>query len=171
MNIKISEVFAGLSAQQLTALINILNKADEYSNETGTAQGELLDARLYEDMHPLSWQIQTSLELLARGGARLAGKEPGSVTLEERTFLQIVPRVEEVQSQLALLDSAALDQSGDKIVEIPVGPDATLKLSGNDYLLKFLLPNVYFHLSTTYDILRMSGVPLGKRDFLGPISA
>ena len=170
MTIKISEVFHGLSAQQLPALINILNKADEHARETNAEQGELLDARLYEDMHPLSWQIQTSLELLVRGGARLADIEPGSVTLDEREFLQIVPRVEEVRSQLMQLDSAALDQSGDKIVEIPVGPDATLKLSGNDYLLKFLLPNFYFHLSTAYDILRMHGVPLGKRDFLGPIT-
>ena len=170
MTIKISEVFHGLNTQQLVALINILNKAGEYAKETGTDQGELLDARLTEDMHPLSWQIQTALELLVRGGARLVGLEPGSVLLEEREFSKLVPRVKEIQSQLSQMDSNILDEIGDKIFEIPAGPDTTISLSGNDYVLKFLLPNFYFHLSTAYDILRMRGVPLGKRDFLGPIT-
>ena len=170
MTIKISEVFHGLNTQQLAALIIILNKAGEYAKETGTEQGELLDARLSEDMHPLSWQIQTCLELLVRGGARLVGLEPGSVLLEEREFSKLVPRVKEIQSQLTQMDSNILDKIGDKIFEIPAGPDTTISLSGNDYVLKFLLPNFYFHLSTAYDILRMRGVPLGKRDFLGPIT-
>jgi hypothetical protein len=170
MTIKISEVFHGLNTQQLTALINILNKADAHAKETGADQGELLDARITEDMHPLSWQIQTSLELLVRGGARLVGLEPGSVSLEEREFSKLVPRVKEIQAQLTKMDSNVLDQIGDKIFEIPAGPDTIISLSGNDYVLKFLLPNFYFHLSTAYDILRMRGVPLSKRDFLGPIT-
>lgn len=170
MTIKISEVFHGLNTQQLAALINILNKAGEHAKETGSDQGELLDARLTEDMHPLSWQIQTALELLVRGGARLVGLEPGSVLLEEREFSKLVLRVKEIQAQLTQMDSNILDQIGDKIFEIPAGPDTTISLSGNDYVLKFLLPNFYFHLSTAYDILRMRGVPLGKRDFLGPIT-
>jgi hypothetical protein len=171
MTIKISEIFRGLDTQQLAALIIILNKAGEYAKKSGTDQGELLDACLTEDMHPLSWQIQTALELLVRGGARLVGLEPGSVSLEEREFSKLVPRVKEIQSQLKQMDSTILDQIGDKIFEIPAGPDTTISLSGNDYVLKFLLPNFYFHLSTAYDILRMRGVPLGKRDFLGPITA
>lgn len=170
MTIKISDVFHGLDAQQLSALIIILNKADEHARETCIEQGDLLDSRITEDMHPLSWQIQTSLELLVRGGARLTGLEPGSVLLEEREFSKLVPRVEEIQSQLKQFDANTLDQAGDKIFEIPVGPEASISLTGNDYVLKFLLPNFYFHLSTAYDILRMHGVPLGKRDFLGPIT-
>lgn len=75
MTINISDVFNGLVSQQLPALITILTKAKEYAAESGTEDKIFLETRLIDDMHPLSWQIQTTLELLLRGVARLTGAE------------------------------------------------------------------------------------------------
>jgi len=121
-------------------------------------------------MHPLMWQFQTSLELSLRGLARLSGTEPPEVSLEGLDFDGIIDKVNEVKSILDKRDSEVLNQSEEKVFEIPAGPDTTISLSGKDYLLKFLLPNFYFHMTTAYALLRMRGVPLGKRDFLGPVS-
>ena len=170
MSINISEVFQSIAEQQIPALIAILTKAGKFAAETGAKDSSLLAARLSPDMHPLSWQIQTTLELLGRGVARLSGDEPVSLALEESKFSELISRVEEVRDDLSKLDTVALDQSAEKVFEIPLGPDSSLSLSGTDYVMKFMLPNFYFHLTTTYDLLRMSGVPLGKLDFMGPVA-
>jgi len=166
---QISHVFDGLTSQQLSALINILNAAKKFAEESNTDHKQLLAARLYEDMHPLSWQLQTTVELIVRAADRLTMQEPTSLVLEEDNFDELIARVEQIKDTLLELDKAALDQSVDTVIEIPVGPEASLSLTGQDYVLKFLLPNVYFHLTTAYDLLRMQGVPLGKRDYMGPI--
>ena len=169
MSIKISDIFKGLTEQQLPALVTILTKAKDYAVESGIDDKSLLDTRLYEDMHPLSWQIQTTLELLLRGSARISGGEPEGLELQENDFAGLINRVEAIKLELEELDGATLDKNAQTVFKLPIGPEAFLELSGNDYVIKFLLPNVYFHLTTTYDLLRMKGVPLGKRDYVGPI--
>ncbi|NND00502.1 MAG: DUF1993 domain-containing protein [Gammaproteobacteria bacterium] len=166
---KISTVFQAIINQQLPALIIILDKANTFASDSGTSDETLLAARLHPDMHPLSWQIQTTLELLLRSLARLSGREPESLLLDEKSFVALIDRVKKIRSDLASQNLTELDASADHTIQLPIGPEQTLTLSGQDYLLKFLLPNFYFHLTTTYDILRMSGVPLGKRDYMGPI--
>ena len=168
MSLVISDVFDGLFAQQIPALITVLKKGQAHAAESGVDEASLLGARLIDDMHPMIWQVQTSLELVMRGAARLCKDEPPTLSLDYDNFADLIVAVEQVLAELKTLDNAKLDQSADTIFEIPVGPEATLSLSGKDYVLKFLLPNLYFHLTTTYALLRMNGVQLGKRDFMGP---
>lgn len=168
MTITVSEVFNGLVSQQLPALVNILTKAKDFAKESGTSDANLLATRLHEDMHPLSWQLQTTVELIQRGADRLTNQDPSNLVLDENNFDDLISRIENITSEFAKLDSAALDQSANVEFKIPVGPEAHLTLTGRDYVLKFLLPNFYFHLTTTYDLLRMKGVPVGKRDYMGP---
>ena len=67
----------------------------------------------------------------------------------------------------ALLTSiSAKDSKLDETTRIDLGPGAYLELPGQAYIHDFLMPNFYFHLVTAYDILRMSGVPIGKRDYM-----
>jgi len=167
VSISISEVIHSLATQQLHGLILVLKKAKEYSTESGTDYTTLLAARLHPDMHPLSWQLSTTLELLLRGTARLCHAETVGLTLEENNFDNLIKRIENIQQELLALDSTPLDQSESETFEVPVGPDSFLPMTGKEYLLKFVLPNFYFHLTTSYDLLRMSGVPVGKRDYLG----
>lgn len=168
MSIQVSEVFKGLTEQQIPALIGMLQKAQEFAAEKGLSEKDLLETRLVEDMHPLLWQIQTTLEITLRGATRLLEQELASVELKEDTIAGVIERVKGVQAELQQLDYAVIDASVDKIFEIPAGPDVTFSLSGRDYVLKFLLPNIYFHLTTSYALLRKEGVNVGKRDFLGP---
>jgi hypothetical protein len=167
MSISVSDVVNGLATQQVNGLILVLKKAKEYSAEAGTGYVSLMGARLHPDMHPLSWQVNSTLEILLRGTARLSNAEVIGLNLEEDDFDGLIASVESIQQELLALDSALLDQSETNTFDVPIGPDATMPMTGKDYLLKFVLPNFYFHLTTSYDLLRMSGVPVGKRDYMG----
>jgi hypothetical protein len=167
MSISISEVMTGLATQQVQGLILVLKKAKEYVAESDSDFASLSAARLHPEMHPLAWQVSTTMEILIRGSARLSGAEVVSLTLDESNFDDLISRIEGLQQQLLALDSALLDQSGEQKFDIPIGPTATMPMTGKEYLLQFVLPNFYFHLTTSYDLLRMSGVDVGKRDYLG----
>ena len=166
MSISISEVMTGLATQQVQGLILVLQKAKEYAAESDADFASLSAARLHPEMHPLAWQVSTTMEILIRGSARLSGAEVMGLTLDESNFDDLISRIEGLQQQLLALDSALLDQSEEQKFDIPIGPTATMPMTGKEYLLKFVLPNFYFHLTTSYDLLRMSGVDVGKRDYL-----
>lgn len=167
MSIRVSDVINGLATQQVNGLILVLKKAKEYSAESGTDYASLLAARVHPDMHPLSWQVNSTLEILLRGTARLCKTEVIGLKLADDNFDGLIAKVESIQQDLLALDAALLDQSEAETFDVPIGPDATMPMTGKAYLLKFLLPNFYFHLTTSYDLLRMSGVPVGKRDYMG----
>jgi len=167
VSISISDVMNGLATQQVHGLILVLKKAKEYAEESNTDAATLLAARLHPDMHPLSWQLKATMETLTRGSARLNHAEVIDLTLDEADFDGLIARIEGLQQELLVLDSALLDQSEAESFDVPIGPGATMPMTGKEYLLKFVLPNFYFHLTTSYDLLRMSGVAVGKRDYLG----
>jgi hypothetical protein len=167
VSISISDVINGLASQQVRGLILVLKKAKAYAAESDTDFATLLAARLHPEMHPLSWQLSTTMEILIRGSARLTHAEVIDLTLDEANFDDLIARIESLQQALLAIDSTLLDQSELENFEIPVGPTATMPMTGKEYVLKFVLPNFYFHLTTSYDLVRMSGVDVGKRDFLG----
>jgi hypothetical protein len=169
VSISVSDVINGLAKQQVHGLILILKKAQEHAEESGTDYATLLAARLHLEMHPLSWQLNATLEILVRGSARLRRAEVIGLTLDEdeTDFDGLIARIEGLQQELLGLDSALLDQSEAETFDVPAGPGVLLPMTGKEYVLKFLLPNFYFHLTTSYDLLRMSGVAVGKRDYLG----
>lgn len=167
MSINISEVISGLATRQLKGLILVLQKANQHATESGIDHATLLGARLYPDMYPLSQQINTAMELLLRGVARLTGKEVIGLNLEDDNFSDLIAKIEGFQQDLLAFDNALLNQSEDKMFDVPIGVDGSIPMIGKEYVLRFLLPNFYFHLTTAYDLLRMSGVPLGKRDYMG----
>jgi len=167
MSIRISDVVSGLATQQIHGLILVLKKSQEFSSQSANTDADLLATRLHPDMHPLSWQLNTTLELLVRGTARLSGAEVINLDLDEDNFRDLIKRIETIQQELLALDPVVLDRSEAQTYDIPAGPDTIIPMTGKEYVLKFLLPNFYFHMTTSYDLLRMSGVPLGKRDYLG----
>lgn len=168
MTMQISTIFSGIKAQQLPVLLGILSKAKEYAEQEGISEAELLAARLTDDMHPLQWQVQATLQLALRGATRLAGEQPEDLTVDVDNFGALIVLVEQVLARIEQFSDDVLNQHATTVLEIPMGTDLTIPMSGQDYALKFVVPNFYFHLTTTYNLLRKNGVPLGKRDFLGP---
>lgn len=127
----------------------------------------LTGARLYPDMFPFSRQVQIACDMVKGGAARLAGVEPPPRADTEKSFAELKERIDWTAAFLRRFDAEQIDGSEDRPIVIRT-PFGELHFTGQRYLLGFVLPNLYFHSTTAYNLLRHSGVELGKRDFLGP---
>jgi hypothetical protein len=152
----------------LRNLIAILQKGAAHAEARKIDPSVLVTARLFPDMFPLSRQVQIASDQGKGGTARLAGLEPPKYEDNETSFPQLVARVEKT---IVFMDTVRPDQidgsEGRKITLVAGGN--TLNFLGLPYLTQFVLPNLYFHSTTAYNILRHNGVELGKLDFLGSI--
>jgi len=126
----------------------------------------LLNARLFPDMYPLTRQVQIATDMSKGAAARLAGLEIPKYEDNETTFAELQARIAKTIAFLDTIKPAQLEGSEARAVVISVRK-IDLKFTGQDYLLKWVNPNVYFHVTTAYNILRHNGVELGKQDFLG----
>jgi len=150
----------------LSILAAFLKKAEDYANEKQIPHSELLNARLVDDMAALPFQIQRVSDTAKGAAVRVGGAE--SVVMEdiETTFEDLQTRISRTIDFLNRVDKGAFE--GKETAEVVMklrGEDR--KFTGETYLLKFALPNFYFHVTTAYAILRHKGVPVGKMDFLG----
>ena len=126
----------------------------------------LLNARLYPDMHPFSRQIKIATNTATGVAARLAGQEPPVLGHDEVSVDAVKARIAAAIAYLQTLDEGALAGAEERTIEI-TRQDQTVTWVGRDYLFNYGLPNLYFHVTTAYALLRHNGVPVGKRDFLG----
>jgi len=134
--------------------------------ERNIAPDVLLHTRITPDMFPLIRQVQIATDMAKGAGARLAGVEPPKMEDNETTFEELQTRIATVIAQLQAYTPAQIDGSEDRTVLLKTrGGEQSFR--GQDYLLGFVLPNVYFHITTAYAILRGVGVVLGKTDFIG----
>jgi hypothetical protein len=152
--------------RSLKNLAAILEKSAGHAEARKIEPSVLLNSRLYPDMFPLSRQVQIASDMARRGAARLAGLEAPPIEDNETTFTELIARLHKTTAYLETLTPAQIDGSEEKLISLRVG-DNTLNFEGLPYLLYFVLPNVYFHVTTAYDILRHCGVELSKLDFLG----
>ena len=153
----------------LTALSGVLDKAQAFATAKKVDPSVLLGARLYPDMFALTRQVQIAGDLAKNGMARLAGIEPPRYEDNETTIDQLKARLAKTVAFLKTLDLSKIDGSGDREITFPLGPNNKGHMKGDDYLNHFVLPNVYFHMTAAYAILRHNGVEIGKQDFLGAI--
>jgi hypothetical protein len=151
----------------LSNLASILKKGEEYADEKKVEHQVLLNSRLFVDMYPLTRQVQIATDMSKGAGARLAAIEIPKYEDNETSFAELQARIAKT---IAFLDSIKPEQlEGAEVRDIIITIRKTdIKFSGQDYLLKWVLPNVYFHVTTAYNILRHNGVTLAKQDFLGP---
>jgi hypothetical protein len=150
----------------LNNLTSILEKGAAHAEAKNIDPAVLINSRLYPNMFPLGRQVQIASDIARRGAARLAGLEAPKLEDHETTFAQLIDRLHTVTAYLETLTPEQIDGSEKRTITLPVGKD-TMTFEGLSYLLYFILPNVYFHVTTAYDILRHCGVELGKRDYLG----
>jgi hypothetical protein len=153
----------------LNALSAVLDKAEAFATAKKIDPAVLLRTRLAPDMFDLTRQVQIATDQARRGAARLAGVEPPSAPDNETTIAQLKERIAKTVAFVKGLDRKAVDASAEHEITFPLGPEKKGHMKGDDYLNHFVLPNVYFHLTAAYAILRHSGVEIGKNDYLGAI--
>jgi hypothetical protein len=153
----------------LTNLIHVLEKGAAHAEAKKIEPSVLVGARLYPDMFALSKQVQVACDVARIGTARLAQVEPPKHEDNETTFPQLVERVRKTIAYLGTLKPEQFDD-GSRMVTFPTQKE-TRTWPASRYLFQRVLPNVFFHCTTTYDILRHNGVELGKADFLGPLDS
>ena len=151
----------------LTNLIGVLEKGAAYAAAKKIEPAVLIASRLYPDMFPLSRQVQIASDVAKIGTSRLAQVEPPKYEDNEATFPELVERVRKTIAYLATLKPESFDD-GTRMVTFPTQTDSRT-WPGSRYLYQRVLPNVFFHCTTAYDILRHNGVEIGKADFLGPL--
>lgn len=154
---------------QLTNLGAIIDKAIKHAEAKKIDGSVLAGYRLAPDMLPLSAQVQIACDTAKGCGARLAGIEPPKFEDSEKTLQELKARIDKTISFLGTLKSSQIDGTEEKAIELKF-PSITFNFVGLGYLNNFALPNFYFHMTTTYAILRHAGVELGKQDFLGSIA-
>jgi hypothetical protein len=150
----------------LNNLSTVLAKGAAHAAERNIAPEVLLNTRITPDMFPLIRQVQIATDMAKGAGARLAGVEPPKMEDNETTFDELQARIATVIKQLEAYTPAQIDGSEDRVVVLKMR-SGEVTFRGQDYLLSFVLPNVYFHTTTAYAILRGVGVVLGKVDFIG----
>ncbi len=168
MRLSMYQASVPVFVRMLTVLSAILDKGAADAENRGIEPSVLIGGRLAPDMLPLSSQVQIAADMAMRGAARLAGVEFPSTPDTEATFPELKERLNKTLRFLETLTAEQIDGSEAKPITLQMR-DGELAFSGQDYLLNFVLPNLYFHVTAAYLILRHNGVELGKRDFLGGV--
>lgn len=168
MAISIFDQTVSALSRMLLNLDAIVSKAEEYAQERKIDPDVLIQARLYPDMLPFVAQIRIATDTAKGAAARLSGSDLPKWEDDEVTFGDVHARIRKALNYLSTFKPEQFEGAEDKAIEMKL-PNRTLNFSGLDYVLGFVLPNFYFHVTTAYNILRHNGVAVGKQDFLGGI--
>ena len=151
----------------LTNLIHVLEKGAAHAEAKKIEPSVLVNARLYPDMFPLAKQVQIASDVSKLGLSRMAQAEAPKWEDNEATFADLIERVRKTIAYVQGLKPDQFDD-GSRNVTFPA-QNQQHTWPGSRYLYQRVLPNVFFHCTTTYNILRHNGVEIGKADFLGPL--
>jgi len=166
MSVSVYDASVGVYSRLLASLETILDKAAAWATERKIDPAALIQARLAPDMYPLVKQVQVTTDMAKGTVSRLAGIEPPKYEDNEATFADLKARVAKTRAFLATLKAEQFSGAETRAIKLQLGPN-TLDFIGKDYLLGFGTPNVYFHYTMVYAILRHNGLALGKRDYVG----
>jgi len=167
MTTTVSYMLKSSTNQTLGALKGLLAKGAAYAGTLKCEEAAILSQRLYPDMFALPRQVQIACDTAARGAARLAELDMPSFPDTEQTFSELIMRCQKAIDYVNGVEDSEIDATAQKTLQIPMG-QATLPMTGQQYLQGFILTNLHFHAAMAYGLLRMQGVPIGKRDFLVP---
>ena len=152
--------------QTLSATLGVLEKGRTHCKENGVNLDNIVETSLHPDMRPFRFQVISTVH---HSAGALVGVKKGEFSPPEtadQNYEVLQGMVEGALKEIQEIDRDELEARG--------GADLTFRMGNNsipftveDFLLSFSIPNFYFHATTTYDILRSQGVPVGKMDFLG----
>lgn len=166
MTISMYQASVPVLARQMRVLAALIAKGQRHGAETGMDPNDLFEARLAPDMLPFPKQVQIASDMAKGCVARLAGMTPPSWADDEADLPALRDRALRTADYIETFTADQIDGSETRAISLRAGPNE-LHFEGRAYLLDFVLPNVFFHLTTAYGLMRHRGVPLGKRDYLG----
>lgn len=169
MSIPFYNASVGSYLQGLEGVAGVLEQGASHAAEAGLDLQEIVMTRLREDMMPFHFQVVSVAHHSwgAMQGLRAGTFRPPSFELD-KDYAGLQALVAEARDGLAALDAAEVEALAEKSMVFKLGKNE-LPFTNPNFVLSFSLPNFYFHATTTYDILRMLGAPLGKRIFMGPM--
>jgi len=153
--------------QMLGGLSDVLAKAEAHASARNIEPAALLQARLFPDMFALTKQVQVACDFAKGVCARLAGVDVPSAEDTEQSFADLQARIKKTLSFIEGLDAGQFETAATRDIVTRPGTPKERHFSGQDYLLHYGLPQFFFHVTTSYAILRHNGVELGKKDYMG----
>jgi hypothetical protein len=154
--------------RMLTNLAGVLAKGAAHAETKKIDPAVLVNSRLFPDMFPLARQVMIVTDNAKGGAARLAGLEPPKYEDNESSFPELMARIDKTVAYLKTFKPGQIDGSEERTITLKLGKE-TMTFQGMPYLLNLVLPNIYFHSVTAYNILRHNGVDVGKKDYLGSL--
>ncbi|MDO9182313.1 MAG: DUF1993 domain-containing protein [Bacteriovorax sp.] len=152
-------------SKMLNNLIHFLDKGAQSAEARKFDMDVLLNARLAPDQFSLIRQVQIACDTAKLGAARLAGKEAPVHEDKEKTLPELKARIQDVINYLATFKAEDFQGAHERKITQPRWEGKYL--SGAEYAVQHAIPNIYFHITTAYAILRNNGVDVGKKDYLG----
>lgn len=154
-------------SKMLGNLSAILTKGETFANSKKIDVAVILNARLAPDQFPLIRQIQIACDTAKLGAARLTANVDHAPKHadDEVTLADVQKRIADTLAYLATFTAADFSHSADQKISQPRWEGKYL--TGYEFLIQHVIPNLYFHITTAYAILRHNGVDVGKKDYLG----
>jgi uncharacterized protein len=166
MTLSMYQAAVPVFVRALGNLVHVLKKGEEHAKAKSVTGEVLLQTRLIPDMLPLVRQVQIACDMATRGAARLAGVEPKSFEDNETTLEQVYSRIDRALEYVKTFKPEQIDGSEARTIVLKTRT-GEMTFDGQAYLLQFLIPNLFFHCTTAYNILRQAGTEIGKTDFIG----
>jgi len=166
MTLSMYQAAVPVFVRALGNLKHVLQKGAEHAKAKNVTDEVLLQTRLIPDMLPLVKQVQIAADMATRGTARLAGVEPKSFEDNETTLEQLYSRIDNAIEYIKTFKPEQIDGSEARSIVLKMRT-GEMTFEGQAYLLGFAIPNVFFHCTTAYNILREAGTEIGKNDFIG----
>lgn len=169
MAIPLYDVSVASFLQVLGGVSTFLEKGRAHCEAKSISLPELVETRLYADMLPFRFQVIAVAHhsLGAMKGVQAGVFKPPSGPMNQ-DYAGLQTLIAEARDGLQKLSRDEVDALQGKDVTFQIG-DMKLPFTAEGFLMSFSMPNLHFHATTAYDILRMKGAPLGKRDYMGPM--
>jgi hypothetical protein len=155
--------------QSLEGVATFMQKGRSYAEEHGIELGDIVETRLRDDMLPFRFQVQSvARQSMGAIDAIMTGQSSPPKSSEKHSYQELEQLIEATIGKLRQVDRDSLNAKSGAKVTFSM-PGLELPFTAENWILSFSLPNLYFHAATAYDILRIKGVPLSKRDLLGTL--
>lgn len=166
MSISMYQTAVPVFVRALGNLKHVLQLGHAHAKEKKVEDSVMLQSRLIADMLPLVKQVQIATDMAKNGVARLAGVDPLKFEDNETSFDELYSRIDRAVDYIKSFKAEQIDGSETRAITLQMR-SGEVKFEGQAYLLHFVLPNMFFHCTTAYNILRVAGANIGKNDFLG----